>query len=112
MKIGFYACSRTKGRNAEWPIHMVFNYDKDWPENILQRRGLCGNRFFDREATLEEVMECDSFWYAHELRYKSIEELVADERRCKIDEATIKKLVEQYESVFVGKSRKKIRGTK
>ncbi len=99
MKIGYYKCAaraRTPGQatlaqhdNHIYPIHVLYNYDKDWPESTLKQRCLLGNRFFSREALAHEIEVVKGNKRAVSYHYRNLAELVEDERRAGISEDTI-----------------------
>lgn len=81
MRIGYYICSRTKGRNARYPIHVLYAYNADWPESVLAARGLCGNRVWSRAAFPHEVGVRTGSYRAVSYGYESLDALLADEDR-------------------------------
>lgn len=96
FRVGYYACTAKAERNAEFPIHVVFAFDKDWPESVLRQRGLLGNRRIDRAPTSDEVKQRNSMARAFSLKYRSLDELIEDEQNCGSDEHW----VEQLRSAF------------
>lgn len=81
MKIGYYFCTAKTERNAQYPIHVLVNFDKDWPENVLRQRALLGNRFCVREATADEIVIHQSRKRAQSYKYQSFAALLEDEQR-------------------------------
>lgn len=79
MLIGYYKCSIKSGRNADFPIHVLYAYDKDWGENVLRQRGLLGNRILSRLAHQHEIDSREKSWRATSYKYKNVEELASDE---------------------------------
>ncbi len=108
MKIGYYKCTakaRKPGQaklvqhdNHIYLIHVLYNFDKAWPENVLKQRCLLGNRFFSREALPHEVEEVKDNKRAVSYRYRDIAGLVEDERRAGIPDMTIAALVSSFTS--------------
>lgn len=99
FRVGYYLCKAKVTRNAEYPIHVVFAYDKDWPENVLRQRGLLGNRLLDRDPTQSEIEIRKSKTRAWSIKYLDIESLIEDERRVGVDES----FIEQLRSAFAPK---------
>lgn len=99
MKIGYYKCTakaRKPGQatlaqhdNHIYLIHVLYNYDKDWPESTLKQRCLLGNRFFSRSALPHEVAVVRGNKRAVSYRYRNIAGLIEDERRAGVSEETI-----------------------
>ena len=85
-RVGYYACSVRKGRNAEFPIHVLYAFDRDWEEGSLRQRGLLGNRRAWRWPTDDEVSDLAERKRAHSLAYRDVESLIADERSAGTDE--------------------------
>jgi hypothetical protein len=79
--IGYYRSERTKGKNAQWKYHVLYNFNQDWEENVLARRGLCGNRKFFRNAHPNEIETIKASKRAVGYRYKTLEQLRKDEQR-------------------------------
>ena len=97
MRIGFYTCDISTGRNSEFPFHKIFSHNHDWPERILKRRGLSGNCFFQREATKEEIEICKKSLRAWSQVYRTVDEMIKFERVDKVSEEDINKLLEALE---------------
>lgn len=106
MKIGYYKCTakaRKPGQavlaqhdNHIYLIHVLYNYDRDWPEGVLKQRCLLGNRFFSRAALPHEVGVVRGNKRAVSYRYRDIAGLVEDERRAGISEETIAAMVAAF----------------
>lgn len=92
FRVGYYLCKAKASRNAEFPIHVLFAYDKDWPESVLRQRGLLGNRLLDREPTQDEIDIRESKTRAWSMKYHNIDSLIEDERRVGVDESFIDQL--------------------
>lgn len=92
FRVGYYLCKAKAARNAEYPIHVVFAYDKDWPEAVLRQRGLLGNRLLDREPTPNEIEIRESKTRAWSMKYKDLDSLIEDERRVGVDDDFIEQL--------------------
>ena len=89
MNVGYYVCYG-KGRNAEFPIHLLFNDTDDWPNRIISRRALVLK--LSRKATKEEEKVCDSSWRAVSLKYRTFKELIEDEKRVGVSDEFIQLL--------------------
>lgn len=85
-RVGYYACSVKSGRNAAFPIHVLFAFDRDWEEGSLRQRGLLGNRRAWRWPTPNEIKEVDGLKRAHSVAYRNVEDLITDERASGTDE--------------------------
>lgn len=101
MNIGYYYCTAKVERNATYLIHVVFNYDVDWPENVLRQRSLLGNRFCERTATEEEVEITNSHKRARSMKYQSIALLLEDERRACPDPAFLARLEQSWRALKI-----------
>jgi hypothetical protein len=92
--IGYYRCTAKVERNAQFPIHVLFNI-KDWPENVLKQRCLLGNRFFHRPATPGEVEAHAGNKRAMSYVYRSARALIEDEARI-VDIDTLEAIAKAY----------------
>jgi len=81
VEIGYYFCTAKTERNRQFPIHVLVNFDKDWPEGVLRQRALLGNRFFTREATTGEIEVHQNHKRAQSYKYQSFAALLEDEQR-------------------------------
>lgn len=80
MDIGYYKCKTEKGRNAEFPIHVMYDL-RSWNESVLRQRGLLGNRVVSRPATPHEIDVVENNVRAVSYKYRNIGELIDDEKR-------------------------------
>ncbi len=77
VKVGYYECGVKTGRNAEFPIVVLFDHGQ-WSRNVIKARGLDGRHKCTRLATPEEVA-------AHtgprlmSYRYRTLDGLIEDE---------------------------------
>lgn len=94
--VGYYRCERKKGRNAEFPIHVLMDFNLGWEEGALKSRGLLGHRRVEREMQPHEIEICDTHKRAQCYKYRSPAGLIEDERACGASEEFIK----QLESAF------------
>lgn len=79
--IGYYKCSAKTSRNAEFPIHVLYDI-QGWPENTLKQRGLLGGRVAIRPADEEERRVIEGNLRAVSYKYKNVDSLCEDEKRC------------------------------
>lgn len=80
--IGYYECRATTQRNAEYPIHVLVAFNKDWPENVLKQRGLLGGRRASRPMTEREIEGHSQNVRAQSYKYRTLAGLLEDEARC------------------------------
>lgn len=95
MLIGYYRFTgKAKSKNAKWPIHVLYNFDKDWDGNIISRRAL--DFVLSREAHPHEVESNEKRMRAQSYRYESLDKLIEDERNAETDQAFIDKLIAAF----------------
>lgn len=77
----YYECSSKTARNADYPIHVLMAGNLDWPENVLQQRGLLGGRRLSRPMNEEEIAGREQGVRAQSYKYKTLAGLIEDEER-------------------------------
>lgn len=97
MYISIHACQSERSKNMKQPFWKLYNYGVDWPKRNLIGKGISPDPFYIRHATEKEELEYKQCYRMQAYVFKSIEDLVEDERDSGIAEEKIKLMVDLFQ---------------